>query len=190
MKRFLTMTVVGPVRMWHVYIVVAAFYVLAGAFGAGYFVAGNIRRPHTPTPPALSATQDQKPEAIRAIAPSLALEAPISPPVAAAPARPQAQETITIQEFLALKPREPVLVRGQMLLAQADVGFVGQGSTMDSFIFRDDADAQPIHQFEQLRNTRLGRRLYYLLGNGAVRTMTLKMDCVHVGGIVDIVNEN
>jgi hypothetical protein len=73
------------------------------------------------------------------------------------------------------------------LLAQADVGWVGQGATIDSFIFRDGVDGATFGPFDLLRDSRVGRRFYYLVGNGAVKTMTVK---VQSGAIVDIINEN
>jgi hypothetical protein len=47
-----------------------------------------------------------------------------------------------------------------LLLSQADVGWVGSGSTIDSFMLRDHADAQEIRSFELSRNSRAGSRNY------------------------------
>jgi len=149
------------------------------------FQAGYERRANPPQPRLVTAVPIQPPTVI-----SIPEQAPVTPPVPTpppVPARPQPPQALTVQEYLRMQPKEPVLVRGQVLLTQADsMGFVGQPIIGDSYILRDNAEAKETFPFELLRNKHPGRRCYFLLGTGATKTMTLK---IHGGEITEIVSE-
>jgi hypothetical protein len=83
---------------------------------------------------------------------------------------------MTVKELKARKPRGPTLVRGLVQLGREDIGWTHLPDKFDRFIIKDHPDSREVLSFDLLRNSPEGRRLHYLLRDGATRAMTLRLE--------------
>jgi hypothetical protein len=188
-----------PVLIWigrHPRRSAALAILLVNLFGS-LLVAGLVAyrpaaRPAAPTviPANQGVAARQAPARIRPVPASPVPAAPVkAPPATPLPAKAppvKALQGMSVKDYIARPQKELTVVYGLVQLNQVIRNGPGQNDTMTIYIW--DADKTDALSCELFLNSAEGRRLHYLLQDGSMRPMTVKVSHGPVmaswGGIV------